>query len=65
VDETLFVDAVTGREAALTELVAAAGELTRRLKENSHFARTAVQVAELSIRPQREQLRSALIGRKP
>jgi hypothetical protein len=36
VDETLFVDAVTGREAALTELVAAAGELTRRLKENSH-----------------------------
>jgi hypothetical protein len=37
-------------------------ELTRRLEENNHFARTAVQLAELSILPQREQLRSALSG---
>ena len=49
-----------GDEEAVTELVAAAEELTRRLEENNHFARTAVQLAELSILPQREQLRIAL-----
>jgi hypothetical protein len=44
----LFVDAVIGdNKAALTELVAA----RRGLNENCHFARTAVQLAELSIRP--------------
>jgi hypothetical protein len=40
--------------------VAAAEELTRRLNENGHFARTPVQTAELSTLPRREQLRSAL-----
>jgi ankyrin repeat protein len=55
----LFVDAVNGDEAAVTELVAAAEELTRRLNQNNHFARTAVQLAvELSTHPRREQLRS-------
>ena len=52
----LFVDAVNGDEAAVTELVAAAEELTRRLNENGHFARTPVQAAELSTHPQREHL---------
>jgi hypothetical protein len=47
-----------GDEEAVMELVAAAEELTRRLEENNHFARTAVQLAELSTHPQREQLRS-------
>ena len=50
------MDAVTGREEAVTELVAAAEELTRRLNENGHFARTPVQAAELSTHPQREHL---------
>jgi ankyrin repeat protein len=45
----LFVDAVNGDEAAVTELVAAAEELTRRLNRDGHFARTAVQLAELSV----------------
>ena len=46
----LFVDAVNGDEAAVTELVAAAEELTRRLNQNNHFARTVVQLAELFTR---------------
>ena len=61
----LFVDAVMGDEEAVTELVAAVAELTRRLNQNNHFARTAVQLAELSILPQREQLRSALTAAPP
>ena len=61
----LFVDAVMGDEEAVTELVAAAEELTRRLEENNHFARTAVQLAELSILPHREQLRHALTAAQP
>jgi ankyrin repeat protein len=61
----LFVGAVTGDEAVVTELVAAAEELTRRLNQNGHFARTAVQLAELSTRPQRQQLRSALTAAQP
>jgi ankyrin repeat protein len=60
----LFVDAVNGDEAAVTELVAAE-ELTRRLNQNNHFARTAVQLAELSIHYQRQQLRSALTAAQP
>ena len=59
------MDAVNGDEEAVTELVAAAEELTRRLEENNHFARTAVQLAELSILPQREQLRHALTAAHP
>ena len=42
-----------------------AEELTRRLNQNGHFARTAVQLAELSIHPQREQLRNALTVAQP
>jgi hypothetical protein len=49
----------------VTELVAAAEERSRRLNENGHFARTAVQLAELSTRPQREQLRIALTALQP
>jgi ankyrin repeat protein len=56
----LFVKLADGDEAAVTELVAAVAELTRRLNQNGHFARTAVQLAELSTHPQREQLRYAL-----
>jgi hypothetical protein len=44
---TLFVGAPTGDEEAMTELIAASEELTRRMDENGHFARTAVQLAEL------------------
>jgi len=44
---TLFVGAITGDEAALTELIAASWELTWRMNQNGHFARTAVQEAEL------------------
>jgi hypothetical protein len=54
------VDAVSGDEAAVTELVAAAEELARRLNQNGHFARTAGQLAELSTRRRRVQLRNAL-----
>ena len=61
----LFVDAVMGDEEALTELVAASPELTRRLNQNGHFARTAVQLAELSTHPQREELRHALTAAQP
>jgi hypothetical protein len=57
----LIVDAVNGDEVAVTELVAAAEELTRRLEQNGHFARTTVQLAELSSHHRRrEQLRAAL-----
>jgi hypothetical protein len=45
---------------AVTELVAAAEVLTLRMNENGHFARTPVQVAELSTHPQRDELRHAL-----
>jgi ankyrin repeat protein len=61
----LFVDAVNGDEVAVTELVAAAEELTRRLNQNNHFARTAVQLAELSTHYQRQRLRSALTAAQP
>ena len=57
---TLFVKLALGDEEAVTELVAAAEVLTLRMNENGHFARTPMQVAELSTRPQREQLRHAL-----
>ena len=57
---TLFVKLAFGDDEAVTELVAAAEVLTLRLNENGHFARTPVQVAELSTHPQREQLRHAL-----
>ena len=61
----LFVDAVTGDEVAVTELVAASEELTRRLNQNNHFARTVVQLAELSTHYQRQRLRSALTAAQP
>ena len=44
----LIVKAVEGDEEAVTALVAAQQELTRRLNENGHFARTAVKIAELT-----------------
>ena len=56
----LIVDAVMGDEEAVTELVAAVEELTRRLNESGHFARTGVQLAELSTHLRREELRRAL-----
>jgi hypothetical protein len=61
----VFVGAVMGDEAAVTELVAAVEELTGRLNQNNHFTRTAVQLTELSSLPQREQLRSALTAAQP
>jgi ankyrin repeat protein len=66
----LIVDAVTqwmryGHAAAVTELVAASAELTRRLNENGHFARTAVQLAELSTHYRCEELQSALAAAQP
>jgi hypothetical protein len=47
------------------ELVVAAEELTRRLNQNNHFARTAVQLAELSTHPDREELLYALTAAQP
>ena len=44
----LIIKAVEGDEEAATALVAAKEVLTRRLTENGHFARTAVQIAELA-----------------
>ena len=61
----LIVDAVTGDKAAVTELAAAAEELTRRLNKNGHFARNAVQLAELSTHCMCEQLRAALTVTPP
>jgi ankyrin repeat protein len=55
----LIVKAVEGDEEAVTALVAAQAELTRRLDENGHFARAAVQIAELA-HPAAEALRLAL-----
>jgi ankyrin repeat protein len=55
----LIVKAVEGDEEAATALVAAKEVLTRRLTENGHFARTAVQIAELA-HPAAEALRLAL-----
>ena len=55
----LIVKAVEGDEEAVTALVAAQAELTRRLDENGKFARTAVQIAELA-HPAAEALRLAL-----
>jgi ankyrin repeat protein len=57
---TLLMGAISGNEAALTELVAASEELTRRMNENGRFTRTAVQMAELSTHPQRQELIAAL-----
>jgi ankyrin repeat protein len=62
---TLLVGAVTGDEAALTELVAASEELTRRMNENGHFARTAVQLAELSTHARRQEVLAALTVAPP
>ena len=62
---TLFVGALTGDEAALTELIAASDELTRRMDENSHFARTAVQLAELSTDARRQEVIAALTVPQP
>ena len=59
------MDAVTGDKAAVTELAAAAEELTRRLNKNGHFARNAVQLAELSTHCMCEQLRAALTVTPP
>ena len=55
----LIVKAVEGDEEAVTALVAAAVEMDERLEENGHFARTAVQIAELA-HPAAEALRLAL-----
>ena len=55
----LIVRAVERDEEAVTALVAAKEELTRRLNENGHFARTTVQIAELA-HPAAEALRLAL-----
>jgi ankyrin repeat protein len=43
----VLVGAVTDDEEAMTELIAASGELTRRMNENGQLARSAVQLAEL------------------
>jgi len=57
---TLLVGAVTGDEAAVTELIATRAELTRRMDENGHLARTAVQLAELSTHTRRQEVIAAL-----
>jgi hypothetical protein len=54
------VGAVTGDVAAMEELIAASEELTRRMDENSHFARTAVQLAELCTHARRQEVIAAL-----
>ena len=55
----LIVKTVEGDEEAVTALVAAAEELAFMLEENGHFARTAVQMAELA-HPEVAALRLAL-----
>jgi hypothetical protein len=55
----LIVKAVEGDAEAVTALVVASGELAFRLEENGHFARTAVQMAELA-HPEVAALRLAL-----
>jgi ankyrin repeat protein len=55
----LIVKGVEGDEEVVTALVVAAEELAFRLEENGHFARTAVQMAELA-HPGIEALRLAL-----
>jgi hypothetical protein len=55
----LIIRAVEGDAEAVTALVAASTERNRRLTENGHFARTAVQIAELA-HPAAEALRLAL-----
>jgi len=62
---TLLVGAVTGDEAAMTELIAASWELTRRMDENGHYARTAVQLAELSTHDRRQEVITALAAQQP
>jgi len=62
---SLFVGALTGDEAAMEELTAASAELTRRLNKNGHFARTAVQLAELSTHAQRQEVLAALTAPQP
>ena len=65
---TLLVGAVTGDEAALTELIAASEELTRRMDENGHYARTAVQLAELCthhLPARRQEVLAALAAAQP
>jgi hypothetical protein len=52
--------ALTGDEEAMTELLDASEELTRRMNENGHFARTAVQLAELSTHAERQEVIAAL-----
>jgi hypothetical protein len=51
----LFVDAVGGGTEAVTALVAASGELDRRLEETGHFLRSPVQLAELHTTPARRE----------
>jgi ankyrin repeat protein len=55
----LIIRAVEGDAEAVTALVAASTERNRRLDETGHFARTAVQIAELA-HPAAEALRLAL-----
>jgi ankyrin repeat protein len=57
---TLLVGAVTGDEVAMEDLIAASEELTRRMDENGHFARTAVQTAELCTHAQWQAVIAAL-----
>jgi hypothetical protein len=57
---TLLVDAVMGDDAAMTELLMASEELTRRMDENSQLARTAVQLAELCTHDGRQEPIAAL-----
>jgi hypothetical protein len=44
----LIIRAVEGDAEAVSALVAASTERNRRMTENGHFARTAVQIAELA-----------------
>jgi ankyrin repeat protein len=55
----MIIRAVEGDAEAVTALVAASTERNRRMTENGHFARTAVQIAELA-HPAAEALRLAL-----
>ena len=51
--------------AAMTELIAASEELTRRMDENGHYARTAVQLAELCTHARRQEVIAALAAAQP
>jgi ankyrin repeat protein len=62
---SLLVGAVTGDEAAMTELIAASEELTGRMDEDGQLARTAKQLALLCTHYRRQEVIATLTVPQP